>query len=416
MSHELNQKQRDAVEAGVHAEASILTGGPGTGKTTTVKAIVEALRKDDQRALLLAPTGKAALRMQSVIGLPASTIHRAIRSQNVRELFGRHSVAIVDEASMVCSELGGEFASHVVASGIRVIFVGDKDQLPPVGPGRPFEDAVNSGVVPTVVLDRVYRQHAKSWVLDNAYKILAGEMVDLENQEDFRFIETNDATASAIDYIADKWEKGIPSQEFQIITPQRVDSKTKDTGATTERINTLIQENMEPDEPGEYAMEWGKVLKNGDRVIQTTNNYIAGVVNGQLGNIIKATSEGVLVKFDESFGDNNEGVWYADAPGNLSIPDPSELDLAYGITVHKSQGSQWPHVAFIADERHSSMLQRRLFYTAVTRTERFLTIIGSRGAVARAVSSSRNDERNTLFEQKLRGELAFRGSHDIPKL
>ena len=414
---ELNAKQREAVEAGVKSEAFILTGGPGTGKTTTMKAMVEALRADNQRAMLLAPTGKAALRMQTVIGMPATTIHRAIFGQSVRDHFARHNVVLVDEASMVDSPLMGRLANHIVASGIRLVLVGDPNQLTPVGPGKPFEDAVNSGAVPAVHLERVYRQREKSWVLDNAYKILDGEMVDLEDQDDFRFIESSDITMSAIEYISDKWERNIPSQEFQLITPQRIDSKSKDTGATTERINSVLQENMEPDAPGVFDMEWGKKFKHGDRVIQTCNNYAAGVVNGQLGNIVHASSEGVRVKFDETFGEGeDEGIWYADAPGNLSIPDPSELDLAYAITVHKSQGSQWPYVAFIADERHSSMLQRRLFYTAVTRTEKHLTIIGSRGAVARAIRSASSSDRNTLLEEKLRGTFSFRGSQDIPDI
>lgn len=404
---ELNERQLQAVESIVDSQATLVHGAAGTGKTQTLKAAIEALERAEKKYVLLAPTGKAALRITAATHRNATTIHRILYSANVDELLRNVDIMIVDEASMVDAELMGDLCKKAIEFECRIALVGDPNQLPPVGPGRPFEDALLARVVPTIELKTIYRQSGDSWVLDNAARVLAGEMVDLTNTHDFTFIETDAIEMQAIEYLGKRWSSGSHPSSFQVISPQRVDNQSYDSGATTGRINTQVQGMTDPDGPGVFDFEWGSKFRTGDRVIQTSNNYRAGVVNGQQGAVTRATPEGVAVKFDEML---DKEIWYSDLSHDEESPSPRELDLAFAITVHKSQGSQWPDIFFVADSKHGRMLQRRLFYTAITRTEKHLTIAGSRDAIQRAIRTNFVNERKTLLQEKLSGQLNWIGS------
>lgn len=406
----LNAEQQQGVESILHSQSTLIEGAAGTGKTTLVKSAIEELERAGKRYLLLAPTGKAALRMRATTKRPASTIHRVLYAKDAETQFANVDVVLVDESSMVDLELMGELCKKVLLCRCRLVLIGDPNQLPPVGPGKPFEDALLA--VPTsvskIVLKTIYRQQGDSWVLDNAHKVLAGEMVSLENTHDFTFIETNEIASHVLTYLGSMWEAARHASTFQVISPQRRESQYRDSGATTERINELVQENTQADGPGVFEFEWGRKFRTGDRVIQTTNNYQVGVVNGQQGVITRADLDGVTVKFDEAMEDEATVLYSISAH---EVPSPRELDLAFGITVHRSQGSQWQDILFIADPKHSFMLQRRLFYTAITRTEKRLTIVGSREAVARAIKTNHPNERRTLLQEKLKGKVDWIGTH-----
>lgn len=411
-----DRRQQEAIDAIVQSDDSFaLTGGPGTGKTTTLHRAIQELGESNQTFLLLAPTGKAALRMQQKARHPASTIHRFLWSRDMEERLARTRVVIIDEASMADTETLGQLASLMTNHGCRVVLVGDPNQLPPVGPGAPFEDAIRSGKMPNVHLETIYRQKGDSWVVDNAYRVLAGEMVDLKDTHDFRFISTTGTGVSiaeaSLQWLAEKYAHSTPA-DFQILSPQRKDADNYDTGATTQRINKLVQDRTQSP-GGRFSLPWGEVFREGDRVIQTRNNYDANIVNGQMGEITSAHEDGLTVRFDGE----GESVYYSDvalvSDNGRPPPSPRDLDLAYAVTVHKSQGSEWDSICFIADHRHKRMLQRRLFYTAITRTKNKLTIIGTEEAVAHAVRVSDVEQRNTLLAQKMKGEVALYGSSDF---
>jgi exodeoxyribonuclease V alpha subunit len=409
----LNLEQTMGAESICEAQATLVCGAAGSGKTTLLKAAIEMLEKAGKRYILLAPTGKAALRMRASTRRPANTIHKVLFAHNCDTVFANVDVIIVDEASMVDAELMGALSKKALMYGCRIALVGDPNQLPPVGPGKPFEDvllATPEGVS-KIALRTIYRQQGDSWVLDNAHKILDGEMVSLTNTHDFRFIETEEEiTGETLEYLGRMWESGDHPSTFQVISPQRVDNRSYDTGATTERINDAVQKGTTPDGPGVFEFEWGRKFRTGDRVIQTTNNYRIGIVNGQQGVIVAADLDGVRVRFDEAV-EEDAIVLYSIV--SSECPHPRELDLAYAITVHRSQGSQWNNVLFIADRRHTRMLQRRLFYTAITRTEKHLTIVGSREAVERAIKTNMPNERRTLLQEKLLGKIGWVGEARI---
>jgi exodeoxyribonuclease V alpha subunit len=406
----LDADQRRGVTGMVDAPVLCLTGGPGTGKTTTVREGIKALEAADQRYILLAPTGKAALRLSNVTGRPATTIHRLLYSQRCDETLSRVQVALIDESSMVDTEIMGDFSRAMVRNGLpRLILVGDPNQLPPVGPGRPFEDTLLSKRVETVELKTIHRQKGDSWVIDNAYRVLAGEMVSLEPTKDFTFIETDRIAEEALSYLAKQYAHKVDPNSYQVLSPQRREGDSFDNGATTERINRMVQA-ADKSRGGVFTFEWGSKLREGDRVIQTKNNYEAGVVNGQQGTVVQATSDGVLVRFEDLGVDDteNSGIWYSDF--QEKAPSPTELELAYAVTVHKAQGSEWADIFLVCDKLHTRMLQRRLFYTAITRTRNHLTLVGSVDAIQRAVKTNTINDRNTLLLDKLNGKYDFHGA------
>lgn len=391
---ELDESQRAALDLVANTPIAIVTGGPGTGKTTLVRALLDRL--EGQRVALAAPTGKAAKRMQEATGVEARTIHRLLGYSPIERGFyyGKEDplpfdVVVVDEASMIDVELCAHLLEAVDPTCSRIVFVGDANQLPSVGPGAILRDLVNDSPVPCARLTEVHRAAAGSWMCSSAPRVLEGEPLDLEERDDFRFVAVGDEDAPLVPH-----ELGNVLEDFadaQILVPQ----KTGKAGA--EAINVAIQERFNPVRPGEKT--WGKApneLRPRDRVIHVRNNYDLGVFNGEVGNVESIDNEaGVML------------VAYPDRAGcvEYSRSDSFDLRLAYALTIHKSQGSEWPWVVVVCHSTHSFMLTRQLLYTAITRGKSGVVLVGNQRGIDNALSKKSDATRNTALCERIRGEL-----------
>ena len=390
---ELAPEQHEAVVMSLLARVSVLTGGPGTGKTSTLKVILAALKQVRAKVLLGAPTGKAAKRMRESTGHEAATVARLIGMG--REMAGEDvtidcEILIVDEASMVDVRMLDRVFECLV-EGAAIMFVGDVDQLPSVGPGRVLGDLIESGTIPTVRLTRIFRQAAQSAIVRNAHRINSGQFIEpRENGErtDFYFIPCEDIEqipARVADlvqrHIPDKI--GIPAHEVQVLSPMRR------TASGTEALNTLLQQRLNP-APVAHVEKFGRRFGTGDRILQTVNNYDLGVMNGESGLILQVDNEReiVVVQVDETI------VEYPFA-------DLDQVDLSYAMTVHKSQGSQFPAVVIPLSTQQYMMLQRPIVYTGITRATRFCVVIGQQRALEMAIKNDRQEPRITSLLMRL---------------
>jgi exodeoxyribonuclease V alpha subunit len=377
-----------------HDPLCIITGGPGTGKTTIIKAALHHLTLAKKRIALVAPTGKAAKRIHEVTGRPTATLHRLLgytgdgfpEDHQVTE-----DVILVDEASMVDVELGYALM-RAVKSSARIILVGDADQLPSVGAGSLLRDLLDSGCVRTVRLKTLHRSAQESWVCTNAPKILEGQRFDVETRSDFALHEVSgveDCFETLDDLLrhhaADFW-----AGKFQILTPQNVG----DLG--TELLNNILADSLNPARNEHQMVELAvpkasmqSFLGVRDRVIQVTNNYRVNVFNGEIGTVDRIENGKVYVRFDSRF------VEYTAAGASY------ELRLAYALTVHKSQGSEWDHVAVLCHSMHSRMWSRQLLYTAVTRAKKAVYIVGNDAGIGMALKQNKPRERFTTLPERL---------------
>lgn len=408
---ELDPSQVAAKLLMIRKHVAIVTGGPGTGKTTILREALADCEARGEHVGLCAPTGKAAKRMEEATGRPASTVHRLlgyriVSAKQVQDAEDRgedlltegimwthnrtnpvmHGAVFVDEASMLDVHLFSRLLDALAPGHTRLILIGDANQLPSVGPGSVFGDLVNlPSTVPCARLTQVHRSAAGSWVCVNAPKILAGEELPLEERGDFRFIEVEDAAdiPDACAVVARELKNNS-----QILIPQR-------TGAAgTDIANEVMQQAINPPRPDELA--WfektpnRQPLRPRDKVIHTKNNYTLGVFNGEVG-IVEHVNEKILFV---RYPDKKTPVEYAKA-------DAFDLKLAYAMTVHKSQGSEWPWIVCVVHSTHSFMLTRRLIYTGITRGKAGVVIIGDRKGVARAVGNDKDTKRNTSLGQRL---------------
>ena len=420
-----DESQKAAIELMANAPLCVVTGGPGTGKTTCLKRLVRHLEHTFRTCILLAPTGKAARRMSEATGCKARTIHRALAEAQVKK-HGQFSgnildydirfdidMIIVDEASMIDIELMAALLVAVDPARTRIVFVGDHDQLPPVGPGSPFKDMIESGKVPVRVLTTLHRQAAQSWICNNAPRVINGEALDLdEDVPDFIMYELESDRAcdipDAIEHAMQ--EQGLSYDNTQVLAPQK-----KNYGVIS--CNKHLQGVFNPRSKRKRTKkeEWqvynGKEgtydIYVGDRVIQTKNDYELGlatteatrtdtvlkrgVMNGEIGTVVAQTTKHMDVEYE---GDR---VRYFRG-------QEKNLNLAYVLTVHKSQGSEWPVVVLVCHSAHSFMLSRKLLYTAITRGKKKMVLIGDRQGVHRAVSNIRDEHRRTLLTTRLRHE------------
>ena len=384
----LDSKQVDAIYNTLcgSKHINVLTGGPGTGKTATVNVLVQAIRyickkvkHKDAIIELLAPTGKAADRMQELTNEPASTIHRRLRLlENMRRssVIIEADFVIIDESSMIDVFLMEQLLS-AMENDTRILFVGDTNQLPSVGPGKVLDDLIASNVIPTVTLTTIFRQAASSVIVENAHHIIHGEDLDHGfklNEGNFHFIEEHDPVE-------------IKNKSYNVINTLISDGKNKknivvlscmkDRDAGTIELNELFQEKFNPNPIG-YAFN-EKQFKEDDRVMQTKNNYELNVYNGFVGNIINIREDDGQYFFDVDFDNLTSLVEY-----NESTID--ELDLAYAQTVHKSQGSEYDHVIIPMHLAQSNMLTSQIFYTAITRAKVDVYIIGEKEAINKAIN------------------------------
>jgi exodeoxyribonuclease V alpha subunit len=415
----LDDSQVAAVENLMQVPIAILTGGPGTGKTTVLKAALDQMERRGERIKLASPTGKAAKRMTESTGRPAQTIHKLLDWRPEGWKRGPDNpieadVVVVDEASMLDIELAkGLF--EALSNRTRLILVGDVDQLPPVGPGALLYDLMRSGMVPTFRLTEIHRQGKDSWVIENAARILQGRMPSLAQTSDFLFVRApearsrNDADEARTSlyivqhiigmYRQARAEGPDAEKQLQVLTPQH------NAGAGTQRLNTEIQKALNPKasdsrfDDQSVAVGDSKIFA-GDKVFYTKNNADIGLVNGSMGVVeeIRITADGpeATVRFDgETSPETGTDLFV------LQGPDVKPLQLAYAMTVHKAQGSEWSNVVFVADPSH--WLRRKLMYTAITRTNAMLTIVGTESAVGRGAKNVDKD-RDTLLVERLRGE------------
>ncbi len=419
---ELDDLQREAVLQAFEHTVLLLSGGPGTGKTTTINTIIRLLRDADLSVMLAAPTGRAARRMTEATGFPAMTIHRMLGVRGLPSEDGQADrggfekgrdnpletdALIIDEMSMVDTHLFHALL-RAILPGTRLILVGDVDQLPSVGAGRVLQDLMESGAFRTIRLKKIFRQAMESDIVVNAHRILEGEMLDLDNRSrDFFFLE-RDQIPVIYKHTVDLLQGRLPAYagcnpwEVQVLTPMRKGS------LGVNRLNEVLQSVLNPPAPDRREITRQEVtFREGDKVMQTRNNYqIAweirgnfgipveqgtGIFNGDFGRVeeIDPHAQTMTVRFDE------------DRMVTYPFAELEDLELAYAVTVHKSQGSEYPAVILPLLSGPSGLFSRNLLYTAVTRARNCVVILGSREAVREMIANTRQSLRYTGLRDRI---------------
>ncbi|WP_440336868.1 SF1B family DNA helicase RecD2 [Megamonas funiformis] len=401
---QLAQKQKEAIKACLHHGVLVLTGGPGTGKTTVIKGILSILKAQGLKIRLAAPTGRAAKRLSETTGQKALTIHRLLEANNLAQDdnlqlgFSKDiddqldaDVIILDEVSMVDIVLMHHFL-NAVPDGCRIILVGDTDQLPAVGPGSVLKDIIRSQKIPAIRLDEIFRQAQTSMIIQNAHIINAGRLPDLRKQySDFVFYELNDDT-SITQKILDLCTKDLPHEGFDVLKDVQVLSPMHRFLCGVENLNLMLQEQLNPKKNQDELKYSSQTFRFGDKVMHIRNNYQKNVFNGDIGFIQDINNEKLTVD-------------YFDHIVTYEKNELNELTLAYASSVHKSQGSEYKVVIIPLSTSHYIMLQRNLLYTAITRAKQKVIIIGSKKALMTAVQSNRTQKRYTLLAERLAHKL-----------
>ena len=411
-----SSEQEQAIRASATSGLLLITGGPGTGKTTILNGILELLGQMQLKCLLAAPTGRAAKRLTEVTGEEASTIHRLLEAsidQNTGKMFFvrdddsplKCDAVIVDEMSMVDVQLLHSLLK-AVPTGKRLILVGDPDQLPPVGPGFPFSDMLRSGQLPTVRLTEIFRQAQESLIVMNAHRVNRGEMPELRNVKSDFFFMRRQNEEGVVQLIRDlcttrlPQNMGIPSDQIQVLSP------TRKGGVGTMSLNRMLQAALNPAAPDKKERQFGEyAFREGDRVMQIRNNYDilwkrtdgsevgAGIFNGDVGVIqsIEPSTETITILFD-------------DREADYDFTQLNELEPAYAMTVHKSQGSEYRAVILTAWNGSPYLLSRSILYTAITRARELLIIVGREETVGVMVENAKKNRRYSGLKLRLQGK------------
>ncbi len=399
---EYDEVQLAAIRQAVTSKVMVLTGGPGTGKTTTTQGIIAALKKAGLRVLLAAPTGRAAKRMSEATGMEAKTIHRLLE-YNPQDGYKRNDenplegdALIVDECSMIDILLMNNLLKAVPV-GMRLVFVGDIDQLPSVGAGNVLRDVIDSQRIPVVRLVRIFRQAQKSRIVMNAHTINQGRFPDTSNgrDTDFFFMREDDperAAETIVRLVKERLPRAYRESpdRIQVLTPMQRGV----VGAAN--LNLLLQQALNPSGPS--LNRGGYTYRQGDRVMQQRNNYDKDVFNGDLGYIREVDTEERTLKVDF------DGKWV-----EYDVTELDELTLAYATTIHKAQGSEYPIVVMPVLMTHFVMLQRNLIYTGITRAKKICVLIGAMKALAYAVRNVSVLKRNTSLRERLNPSLTTDG-------
>ena len=411
-----SQQQLDALQEALTSGLLLITGGPGTGKTTILKGILSLYSQMELRCVLAAPTGRAAKRLSEVTGEDASTIHRLLEAgidpHNGKMFFGRDEsnplkadAVIVDEMSMVDILLLHQLL-QAIPKGARLILVGDPDQLPPVGPGSPFCDCLRSNMLPATRLTEIFRQAQQSLIVMNAHRVNSGQMPDLRDRsKDFFFLPCSSEaqvaqTIAALCTTRLPKNMGIPAEQIQVLTP------TRKGGVGTWALNALLQSQLNPPSPAKKERKFGEFsFREGDRVMQIRNNYDimwkktdgtavgTGIFNGDIGTIVDIDpgAETLTVEFDDRLVD-------------YDFAQLNELEPAYAMTVHKSQGSEYRAVVIAAWNGSPYLLSRSVLYTAITRARELLIIVGTEQTVATMTQNAKVGKRYTGLKLRIQGK------------
>ncbi len=399
VSVELAPEQRRAVEAAAKDKVVVVTGGPGVGKTTIVRAILSVFERARLDVRLAAPTGRAAKRMSEATGKPASTLHRLLDYDPRLRKFTRDAehplgadALIVDEASMVDVELARALLV-ALSSAARLVIVGDVDQLPSVGPGAVLRDVIDSGAVPTVRLERIFRQASASRIVSNAHAMLHGRAPESaaadDPNADFFIVqrtEADEAARTVVELVSQRIPRRFglhPRDDVQVLTPMHRGP------AGTQALNAALQVALNPEGPS--LVRRGVTYRVGDKVMQTRNDYEREVYNGDLGVItaVEPKEERLIVRFE------GREVPYEDVQLDLLI-------LAYATSIHKSQGSEYSAVVVPILTAHFVMLSRNLVYTAVTRAKKLCVLVADPRAIKVALAETRREDRLTRLAERLR--------------
>jgi len=429
---ELSEEQTEAVAKAYTGGVTIITGGPGTGKTTIIEVLLSLLDEDGRRFTLAAPTGKAAKRMEEATGRDARTIHRLLEVQSVPEdessrmIFNRneehpleYEYIIVDEMSMVDISLMDALL-RAVPAGTHLVMLGDQDQLPSVGPGNVLRDMIESGVIPTASLTHIYRQKGESDIVSNAHRINEGTYPVFDNRHSDFFLMREENAESALQTLVDvvknrfrKFYKCEPIDDIQVLSPM------KKGVLGVRNLNAELQKALNPPSSRKKELRAGEtLLREGDKVIQTRNNYEMewrtvnkyevtveegkGIYNGDCGRVVRISPDGVTVRFDGS-----RIVTY-------DVSDLQQLELAYAITIHKSQGTESPVVVLPLLDGPDILMTRNLLYTGITRAKNYVVIIGREDTVRRMVDSNLQQVRYSRLADRLREAASIYG--ELPPL
>ena len=393
-SFTLAEAQREALGKSLTSKFSIITGGPGVGKTTIIRALVEILSSRHKRVVLAAPTGRAAKRMTESVGKEAQTIHRLLKWNPVtnRFTYGRDKrlegdVFIFDETSMIDINLAADLLS-AIPDEASVVWVGDTDQLPSVGPGSVLGDLIKSGGVPATKLNFIFRQDTSGLIVKNAHHINAGEPIEISRAADcdFYFMRCEDpetCVKRAIEFMTERIPRKFgmdPLADVQVLVPMRKNL------LGTDNLNIELQKALNPSGTG--LIRGGTIFRAGDRVMQLRNNYDKDVYNGDIGFVKAVNGE-----------DRSLIVTFEGRPVKYEAADLDELVLAYAMTIHKSQGSEYPAAIVIIHTQHYVMLQRNLLYTAITRGKKLVLLMGVPYAIDQAIKTNTVRERRTSLDR-----------------
>ena len=395
----LSPQQAEAIRLALTEKVTVLTGGPGVGKTTVTRAIVDIFEQSKCKVLLASPTGRAAKRLSEVTGRTGKTIHRLLEIDPAAWEFRRNEsnpleadVIIVDESSMIDIELMHALV-RAVPDRARLILVGDVDQLPSVGPGLVLRDLIDSGAVPVARLTEIFRQDRESQIVMNAYRVNGGRIPEFNLPprpgDDCVLLPEEDPERIADHLVAvlrsDLLKDGFRPDEIQVLTPMNK------RALGTVHLNGLLQSTLNPPRPEKAELRRGeKVLREGDRVVQTVNNYSKDVFNGDVGTVLEVEPRGQKVS-----------VRFSDTAATYAADELDELELAYALTVHKAQGSEYPAVVLVCHTSQYVMLQRNLLYTGLTRARRKCVFVGNRQAIWLAVRNNRPTRRFTRLKALL---------------
>lgn len=395
----LAPEQRRALQTALTHSVTVLTGGPGTGKTTTLLALIRLLKKTGRRFALAAPTGRAAKRMSEATGHQAKTIHRLLEVDPSAGFTFRYDVQnplqidmlIIDEASMLDITLTHHLLK-AIPQGAHLLLVGDVDQLPSVGPGNVLRDIIDSGEIAVVRLETIFRQAAGSFIITNAHRIIQGQMPIFAREANDFFLFNIEDVEKCAEMVADLVQQriprrfGIPSREIQVLSPMHR------SAIGVSALNQRLQNLLNPADPRRPERTLGgRVFRVGDRVMQTRNNYDLDVFNGDIGEIVSIDPimHTLTVRIDER-------------PVEYDWTEADELVHAWAISVHKSQGSEYRAVVIPFHTTHYVMLQRNLLYTAVTRARELVVLVGTHRALGIAVRNDAVAKRYTALAQRLR--------------